>query len=67
VTTSPGGTEVVLDGFDAAELRYLNDPSAGGQWFHTWGAGISAPRALGVVRLTATRADTLIVRLGAGL
>lgn len=61
---STGGTEVVLSGFEAAELRYLDDASNGGRWFHTWGAGISAPLAIGVVRVTESRTDTLIVRLG---
>lgn len=62
---SSGSSEVLLSGLPGAgavELRYLDDPAGGGRWFHTWGAGVSAPIAIGVVTAT----DTLIVRLGTG-
>jgi prepilin-type N-terminal cleavage/methylation domain-containing protein len=59
---STGGTEVVLADLPDAELRYLDDAANGGRWFHTWGAGVSAPLAIGVV----TSRDTLIVRVGIG-
>lgn len=42
------------------ELRYLDDPRAGGRWFTNWGAGITAPLAIAVI----SGADTLIVRIG---
>lgn len=42
------------------ELRYLDDPRAGGRWFTSWGAGITAPLAIAVI----SGADTLIVRIG---
>ena len=32
------------------ELRYLDDPRAGGRWFTNWGAGITAPRDRGDLR-----------------
>lgn len=42
------------------ELRYLDDPRAGGRWFTSWGAGITAPLAFAVI----SAGDTTIVRIG---
>ena len=42
------------------ELRYLDDPRAGGRWFTSWGTGITAPLAIAVI----SGADTMIVRIG---
>jgi prepilin-type N-terminal cleavage/methylation domain-containing protein len=58
--TSVGDVLRLRDGFHGGALRYLNDPSAGGSWIHTWGTGITAPMAIGVM----IDADTLIVRIG---
>lgn len=42
------------------ELRYLDDASAGGRWFRSWGAGITAPIAIGLV----ADGDTTVLRIG---
>lgn len=42
-------------------LRYLDDPRAGGRWFTSWGAGITAPLAFAVI----SGRDTIVVRIGA--
>lgn len=42
------------------ELRYLDDAAAGGRWFRSWGAGITAPLAIGLL----TGSDTTILRIG---
>lgn len=66
---------VLVRGFGAAELRYLSDAGAGGTWFRSWGRGITAPLAIGIVlhrdttvleAVTGRRrtGDTLIVRIG---
>lgn len=56
-----GGGAITLLVRDAPiELRYLDDPRAGGRWFTDWGAGITAPLAVAVI----SGADTLIVRIG---
>jgi prepilin-type N-terminal cleavage/methylation domain-containing protein len=41
-------------------FRYLRDAGNGGTWFHSWGNGITAPVAIGIV----TERDTLILRIG---
>lgn len=41
-------------------LRYLDDSRAGGRWFTSWGAGITAPLAFAVI----SGGDTTIVRIG---
>lgn len=43
-----------------ARFAYLRDAAAGGSWVHTWGAGLTAPHALGIM----TDRDTIIVRVG---
>ena len=56
-----GGDPITLLVRDAPiELRYLDDPRAGGRWFADWGAGITAPLAIAVI----SGADTMIVRIG---
>lgn len=60
VTLPVEGRVVLKRGFRAAALRYLDDPAGGGQWFATWGTGITAPLGLGVI----LDRDTLIVRIG---
>jgi prepilin-type N-terminal cleavage/methylation domain-containing protein len=44
----------------AMRLRYLRDAANGGTWFRSWGAGITAPVAIGIIRSR----DTIIVRVG---
>jgi prepilin-type N-terminal cleavage/methylation domain-containing protein len=41
-------------------FRYLADAATGGAWTQRWGAGLTAPVAIGVV----VDGDTLIVRVG---
>lgn len=61
VASFASGDSVMLLVRDAPiELRYLDDPRAGGRWFTSWGAGITAPLALAVI----AGADTMIVRIG---
>jgi len=42
------------------KIQYLRDAANGGAWFRTWGAGITAPLAIGIL----TERDTLIIRIG---
>ncbi len=53
-------TVVLRRGFRNGVLRYLNSSAENGQWFRIWGAGITAPLAIGVV----LDRDTIIVRIG---
>lgn len=57
---STGEELIVRDRFERCELRYLKDASVGGTWFRSWGTGISAPIAIGVI----VDRDTLILRIG---
>ena len=59
-TFAPGDSVTLLVRDEPIELRYLDDPRAGGRWFTSWGAGITAPLALAVI----SGADTMIVRIG---
>ena len=55
------GSEIPLRrGFRSGTLRYLNTPANGGEWFRSWGTGVTAPLALGII----LDGDTLIVRIG---
>jgi len=54
------GRLILARGFRSGALRYLNDPRAGGRWFVTWGDGIVAPLAVGVM----LDGDTAIMRIG---
>lgn len=60
-----GQRVVLLRGVAPGGLRYLESAAGGGTWFRQWGAGISAPLAIGVIRLEGGRTDTLLVRIGA--
>jgi hypothetical protein len=51
---------IVRERFERCELRYLKDASTRGTWFRSWGTGISAPIAIGVI----VDRDTLILRIG---
>ena len=55
-----GSTIPLRRGFHRGALRYLNSPANGGEWFHSWGTGVTAPLALGII----LDRDTLIVRVG---
>ncbi len=57
---STGELFVMRRGFEAASLRYLGDAGGGGRWFRSWGEGITAPLAIGIV----LDADTVILRIG---
>jgi prepilin-type N-terminal cleavage/methylation domain-containing protein len=57
---STGETIALRTGFRRGELRYITDPSAGGSWMRVWGAGITAPVAIGIL----IDGDTTIVRIG---
>lgn len=59
-TLAGGDSIVVLSRTQPIELRYLDDPRAGGRWFTSWGAGITAPLAFAVI----SGRDTMIVRIG---
>jgi prepilin-type N-terminal cleavage/methylation domain-containing protein len=59
-TLASGDSVTLLVREQQIELRYLDDPRGGGRWFASWGAGITAPLALGVI----SGADTMIVRIG---
>jgi len=54
------GDSALLVRATRVELRYLENPAAGGAWFGSWGTGITAPFALGVVAGT----ETTLVRIG---
>ena len=58
--TSVNGDIVVRDSVRVGALRYLTRVSDGGEWIRVWGAGITAPLAIGVI----LDADTLIVPIG---
>lgn len=60
VRTSKGAALVVRNGVVAGELRYLTTVTAGGEWIRVWGAGITAPLAIGII----LDRDTLIVPIG---
>ena len=62
VARYPDGGQTVLmrRGVQADGLRYLNSAANGGEWFRTWGRGITAPIAIGIL----LPHDTLIVRIG---
>ncbi len=57
---STGEITPLRTGFRSGTLRYLTDASNGGSWFRSWGAGITAPLAVGVI----IDGDTTIVRIG---
>jgi prepilin-type N-terminal cleavage/methylation domain-containing protein len=57
---STGEVIALQRGFSRGALRYLNDPIGGGMWFRSWGHGITAPLAIGIIM----DGDTAIVRIG---
>ena len=57
---STGERIVLRQGFRRGELRYLNSPVSGGEWFKIWSVQFTAPLAIGVI----TDGDTTIVRIG---
>lgn len=59
-TFASGDSLTLLTRTVPIELRYLDDPRAGGRWFTSWGAGITAPLAFAVI----AGRDTMIVRIG---
>ncbi len=54
----------LVHGFRRGTFRYLESAAAGGQWFQTWGTGITAPLGIGIVLLRNGAVDTMIVRIG---
>ena len=50
--------------FRRGTFRYLESAAAGGQWFQTWGTGITAPLGIGIVLVRDDSVDTMIVRIG---
>jgi prepilin-type N-terminal cleavage/methylation domain-containing protein len=60
VRTARSEAIVVRDRVRSGSLRYLTSVYGGGEWIRTWGAGITAPLAIGIV----LDADTLIVPIG---
>ena len=50
----------LIPGGPTVRFAYLRDAAAGGTWVRSWGAGITAPVAVGIM----TERDTLIVRVG---
>lgn len=60
IRTSKGTALVVRDRIGTGELRYLTTVTGGGEWIRVWGAGITAPLAIGVI----LDSDTLIVPIG---
>lgn len=57
---SIGAPIVLRGGLRAGALRYLLSADGGGSWLTVWGAGITAPLAIGVI----AGSDTLIVPIG---
>jgi prepilin-type N-terminal cleavage/methylation domain-containing protein len=60
VQTSRSGAIVVRDRVRNGSLRYLTTVYGGGEWIRSWGAGITAPLAIGII----LDSDTLIVPIG---
>ena len=58
--TSTGLVIALRSGFRTGALRYLASSDGGGVWLRDWGAGITAPLAIGIV----TERDTLTLRIG---
>jgi prepilin-type N-terminal cleavage/methylation domain-containing protein len=60
VQTSRSDAIIVRDRVRNGSLRYLTTVYGGGEWIRTWGAGITAPLAIGII----LDSDTLIVPIG---
>ncbi|MDQ2930842.1 MAG: prepilin-type N-terminal cleavage/methylation domain-containing protein [Gemmatimonadota bacterium] len=55
-----GAPIVMRDSLQRGALRYLISADGGGSWLNVWGAGITAPLAIGLI----VNADTLIIPIG---
>jgi prepilin-type N-terminal cleavage/methylation domain-containing protein len=60
IRTSKGALLLVRDRVGMGELRYLTTVTGGGEWIRVWGAGITAPLAIGII----LDRDTLIAPIG---
>lgn len=60
ITLSTGERIELRHGFRQGALLYLGSAENGGTWMQSWGDGITAPLAIGIV----IDADTQIVRMG---
>ena len=60
VRTSKSSALMVRDRIRTGEFRYLTTVTGGGEWIRVWGAGITAPLAIGII----LDGDTLIVPIG---
>jgi prepilin-type N-terminal cleavage/methylation domain-containing protein len=60
IRTSKGPALTVRDSIATGALRYLTTVTDGGEWIRVWGAGITAPLAIGII----LDRDTLIVPIG---
>lgn len=58
--TTRGDAIVVRERMRSGSLRYLATVYGGGEWIRTWGVGITAPLAIGIL----LDGDTLIVPIG---
>ena len=61
VAFADGDSLTLLTRSEPIALRFLDDLRAGGRWFTSWGAGITAPLAFAVI----SGRDTIVVRIGA--
>ena len=60
VVTSTCRPAILQRTTQVGEFRYLSDARNGGSWYRTWGIGITAPMAIGVI----VGADTTVLRIG---
>lgn len=55
---------VLVQGFVRGSFRYLASAAGGGEWVEQWGASVTAPLGIGVIRQDAARTDTVILGIG---
>ncbi|HEX5180130.1 MAG TPA: prepilin-type N-terminal cleavage/methylation domain-containing protein [Gemmatimonadaceae bacterium] len=55
---------VLVRGFEHGSFQYLQSAAGGGRWLEQWGAGVTAPLAIGAVLRYHEGTDTLILRIG---
>ena len=60
LTTSIAPATVLMRSTGGGRFRYLNDARGGGDWYRSWGAGITAPLAIGII----VGVDTTVLRIG---
>ena len=60
VVTSATSPSILQHTTQAGEFRYLADARNGGIWYRSWGIGLTAPMAIGVIVGT----DTTVLRIG---